>query len=123
MLTGNHLKRWIARKVAVVGIKIEGADVDPRELGPDVKLAAAAAVDERVNNINLLTARQSTGCVPARELIDDALAQRATHVMLDFTAEAVGVRYQIDGVWHDRSPHGPAERRRRAGRLQRTRRA
>ncbi len=24
--------------------------------------------------------------------------------MLDYTAEVVGVRYQIDGVWHDRAP-------------------
>ncbi len=57
----------------------------------------------RDNNVNLLTARQSAGFMPSRELIDDALRQRATHVMLDYTPQSVGVRYQVDGVWHDRS--------------------
>jgi type II secretory ATPase GspE/PulE/Tfp pilus assembly ATPase PilB-like protein len=103
VLTAKHIKRWIARKVSAVGIKIEGADIDPRDMGPDVKLSPRGG-DERANNVNLLTARQSPGWIPSRELIDDALAQRATHVMLDYTAEAVAVRYQIDGVWLDRAP-------------------
>ncbi len=103
VLSNKHTRRWMAQKAALIGIKMEGADIDPRDLGPDIKLTAAGG-DERQNNVNLLTARQSAGFLPARELLDDARSQRATDVMLDYTAEVVGVRYQIDGVWHDRAP-------------------
>jgi type II secretory ATPase GspE/PulE/Tfp pilus assembly ATPase PilB-like protein len=104
VLTPKHLRRWTAKKLGGIGIKIEGADVDPRDLGPDVKLSPMGGADERSNNANLLLARQSPGWMPARELLDDAAKQRATHVMLDYTAEAVAVRYQVDGVWLDRAP-------------------
>jgi type II secretory ATPase GspE/PulE/Tfp pilus assembly ATPase PilB-like protein len=104
VLTPKHLRRWTAKKLAVIGINIEGADIDPRDLGPDVKLTAMGGEDDRADNVNLLTARQSPGWMPARELLDDAAKQRSTHVMLDYTAEAVAVRYQVDGVWLDRAP-------------------
>jgi type II secretory ATPase GspE/PulE/Tfp pilus assembly ATPase PilB-like protein len=103
VLTARHMNRWFARKMNAVGIKMAGAEVDPREQGPNVEYTPMGAVSERDDNVNLLTARQSTGFYPSRELVDDALKQRASHVMLDYTPQAVGVRYQIDGVWHDRS--------------------
>ena len=104
IFSAKHTRRWFARKVSKIGIKMEGADVDPHELGPDIQLTALGAAGDRENNINLITARQSEGFLPARELLDDARQQRAADVMLDYTAESVGVRYQIDGVWHDRAP-------------------
>ncbi len=97
-------RQWIAQRLAVIGIKIEGADIDPRDMGPDVKLTPMGGADETADKVNLLTARQSPGWMPTRELIDDALRQRATHVMLDYTAEATAIRYQIDGAWLDRAP-------------------
>jgi len=102
VLTGKHLQRWFARKMKKVGINMAGGDDDPREKGPDVNYTAQGA-DDRDNSVNQLTARRSEGFMPSRELVDDALKQRATHVMLDYTPQTVGVRYQIDGVWHDRS--------------------
>jgi type II secretory ATPase GspE/PulE/Tfp pilus assembly ATPase PilB-like protein len=101
VFTGRHIKRVIARNLNKVGIKFAD-EVDPSELGPKIEYKAEGA-DDRQNSINLLTVRQSEAFIPSRELINDALRQRATHVMLDFTQTAVGVRYQIDGVWHDRS--------------------
>ncbi len=92
----------MARRVSLVGIKMAGADVDPNEQGPDVQFKALGGATDRDNSMNLITARQSPGFLPARELFDDAFHQRATHVMLDYTPETVGVRYQVDGVWHDR---------------------
>lgn len=103
VLSGRHLKRWFARKVAVIGIKMEGADDDYKEAGPEITLIGMGAASDRDNSINLLTAKQSAGYLPARQLLDDAMRERATHIMLDYTAEKVGVRYQIDGVWHDRT--------------------
>jgi type II secretory ATPase GspE/PulE/Tfp pilus assembly ATPase PilB-like protein len=103
IFSAKHTRRWIARKMNAIGIKMEGADIDPRDLGPDIKYTPMGAGNERDDNVNLLNARQSPGYMPSRELLDDALRQRATHVMLDYTPQAVGVRYQVDGVWHDRS--------------------
>ena len=102
VLTRKHIRRWMAQRVSVVGIKVGGAE-DPDALGPDVQFKARGAATERDDGVNLLAARQSPGFLPARELIDDILQQRATHAMLDYTPESVGVRYQVDGVWHDRT--------------------
>jgi len=104
VLNSRHTRRWMIKKVNALGIKMEGAEIDPRELGPEIQLKAMGGAMERDNSINLITARQSPGYLPARELIDDALRQRATHIMLDYAPESVGVRYQVDGVWHDRAP-------------------
>jgi len=37
-------------------------------------------------------------------LLADAITQRAERVMLEYTQDAVAVRYQIDGVWHNVTP-------------------
>jgi hypothetical protein len=37
-------------------------------------------------------------------LLADAIAQRADKVMLDYTADAVAVKYEIDGLWHNANP-------------------
>jgi type II secretory ATPase GspE/PulE/Tfp pilus assembly ATPase PilB-like protein len=103
VFTGKHIKRVIARKLNAIGIKVAGGDIDPRELGPAIEYKAEGGANEREDSINLITVRQSPAFMPSRELINDALVQRATHLMLDFTPQAVAVRYQIDGVWHDRS--------------------
>ena len=108
VMTQKHIRQWMLRRLSKMGIKLAGSEeLDSRDAGPNIQLTAIAAPTERDNNVNLLTARQSPGWTPARELLDETLVQRATHVMLDFTASAVGVRYQIDGVWHDRAPMEP----------------
>jgi len=104
VLTPKHIRRWIAKKVSAIGINMEGADDDPREMGPQIQLTPAGGATDRDNNVNLLTARQSPGWLLGRELLDEALLQRATHIMLDYSPTAVAVRYQVDGAWHDRSP-------------------
>jgi len=103
ILSAKHTRRWFARKMNSFGIKMAGADIDPRDAGPAIKLTPMGGATERDDKANLLSARQAPGWTPARELLDDAIKQRATHVMLDFTPTSVGLRYQIDGVWHDRS--------------------
>ncbi len=104
VLTPAHIRQWLGKRLSVIGIKLEGSDVDPRDMGPDVKLTPLGGADETADKVNLLTARQSPGWMPTRELLDDALRQRATHVMLDYSAEATNIRYQIDGAWLDRAP-------------------
>jgi len=104
VLTPRHLRRYMARKLSVIGINLEGADDVIKERGPDIQFSAQGAESDRDNNVNLLTARQSPGYVPARELVYDMLLQRATHAMLDFATASVGVRFQVDGVWAERPP-------------------
>ena len=104
ILSRKHFRRWVAQRLNAIGIKMAGAEIDPRDLGPDVKFTPLGGATERDNSANLLIARQSPGYLPARQLIDDAVIQRATHIMLDYSPETVGVRYQIDGIWQDRLP-------------------
>jgi type II secretory ATPase GspE/PulE/Tfp pilus assembly ATPase PilB-like protein len=103
VFTARHLRRVIARNLNAIGIKMAGAEIDPRDLGPQIQYKAQGAATDSENSINQIQARQHAAYMPSRELIDDALKQRATHVMLDYTPQSVGVRYQVDGVWHDRS--------------------
>jgi type II secretory ATPase GspE/PulE/Tfp pilus assembly ATPase PilB-like protein len=102
VFTGRHFKRVLARKLNGIGFNI-AEEVDPRELGPKIEYKAQGGATDRDDQVNLLTVRQSPAYMPSRQLLHDALQQRATHVMLDFTPQAVGIRYQIDGVWHDRT--------------------
>ena len=75
----------------------------PAQEGPPVKLAARGAPTPNENRANLVEARQSTGFVTVKEWIADAIDHRAERVVLDFTPTAVGVRYLVDGVWHNRT--------------------
>ncbi|MBW8885459.1 MAG: hypothetical protein JF612_11960 [Planctomycetia bacterium] len=56
------------------------------------------------NQHALIEARQSPGYVANKYLFSEAIAQRAERIMLEYTADAVAVRYQIDGVWINATP-------------------
>lgn len=102
VLTPAHLKRWLTG--LATGRKKKKQDtLSAHEAGPPVKITACGGTDTE-NQANLIIARQSPGFVLAKELIADALDRRATRVMLDFTKDAVGVRYDIDGIWHNVEP-------------------
>lgn len=107
VLTKRHLRAMAAGYLALIGIKIEAETKSADELGPPLQLKPRGAATERDDNVNLLTARQSPGFLPARELLWDALERRADSVMLDYNAQMVMVKYQIDGMWHN---HEPQER-------------
>lgn len=100
VFTGPHIRRWIARKVQMIGVKMRSDQLTPDDVGPPIKLAAKGGATERDDNINLLTARQSPGYLAARELLAQGLDNRADAIMLDYTQQSVSVRFQVDGVWH-----------------------
>jgi type II secretory ATPase GspE/PulE/Tfp pilus assembly ATPase PilB-like protein len=56
------------------------------------------------NQAALIEARQSPAYVAVKFLLADGLTQRSDKIMLDYTADAVGIRYQIDGIWHNAMP-------------------
>src|SRR5262245_6911845 len=74
------------------------------EMAPPITLIAKGGATPRDDQANLLTARQSPGFILVQRLLADALDRRSGMVLLDYTPQAVGVRYQIDGVWHNCPP-------------------
>ena len=49
----------------------------------------------------MISARQSPGFVPAKDIVADAIDRHGDKIMLDYAQDTVAVRYQIDGVWHE----------------------
>src|SRR3972149_4859515 len=99
VLTPEHIRYLVAINLNKLGMNISYEKPDPHESGPPVKVFAQGGADERVSNARLLAARQSPGLLTAREVLADALAFRATAIMLDFTQQAVGMNIMVDGVW------------------------
>lgn len=56
--------------------------------------------NEEVRAANLEAVLPSPGFPEAAILVADAITKRADTILLDFTRDAVSVRYQVDGVWH-----------------------
>lgn len=84
-----------------VGLKIEAERKAEYEKGPPVDLMAIAAAEERDNQANLLTARQSPGYIFTKELLAEMIARRSDRVLLDYTQQSVIARHHVDGVWHN----------------------
>ena len=100
VFTKKHLRYWFAKKLQKIGMNVATEEPGIDEIGPPVKLIARGGATERDDNVNLLTARQSPGYLHARELLYEAINNRAGGVMLDYTQQSVAVRFQVDGVWH-----------------------
>lgn len=84
-----------------VGLKIEAERKAEYEKGPPVDLMAIAAKEERDNQANLLTARQSPGYLFVKDLIAEMVARRSDRAVLDYTQQSVVTRHHVDGVWHN----------------------
>jgi len=100
VFTKKHIRRWTAGKLAAIGIKVQAEEKTLDEMGPAVTLVAKGGATERDDQVHLLTARQSPGFLVARELLAQAFGNRSEAILLDYTSTAVGVRFQIDGVWN-----------------------
>jgi type II secretory ATPase GspE/PulE/Tfp pilus assembly ATPase PilB-like protein len=102
VFTPGHIRFWLSERLKVIGIKI-AAEGGRRGKGPPVELKAQGK-DDRTNAGNLLLARQSLGYALVQGLVAETLSRRADTLLMDFTQASVGMRYQIDGVWHDAEP-------------------
>ncbi|MHB0956507.1 MAG: ATPase, T2SS/T4P/T4SS family [Pirellulaceae bacterium] len=104
VLTLAHLKSWLASlATGKKKRKKSGETLAAHEQGPPVQLTACGGTQSE-NQAHLIMARQSPGYLFVKELIADALARRASRVMLDYTKESVAVRYDVDGLWHAVEP-------------------
>jgi type II secretory ATPase GspE/PulE/Tfp pilus assembly ATPase PilB-like protein len=102
VFTPDHIKHWLA---GLGKKKPKQREVKHAwQLGPAVEIVAVGPL-QMENQQALIEARQSAvAYVSVKRLLADAIANRAEKVFLDFTANDVAVRYQIDGVQHAVTP-------------------
>lgn len=101
VFTPDWFRYEFAELVGKVGWKIEHERKAEYEKGAPVDLMAIAAPQERDNQANLITARQSPGYLLVKELIADMVEKRSDKCILDYTQQSVVARQHIDGVWHN----------------------
>lgn len=63
-----------------------------------------AGDDDEARNANLKMVKPSPGYFTVSVLIAEAIVKRSEVTVLDYTANQVTVRYQIDGLWHAGAP-------------------
>ena len=101
VLTGSWWRYVIAAAAGGVGIKMSSDRVADYEKGVQMDLDAMGGEDSTINNANLLSARNSPGYLLVKESIADMVDRRCERMMLDFTKQAVNIRHEIDGMWHN----------------------
>ncbi len=100
VMTPAHLRFLAAEMLNKMGIKVATEARAAHERGAKVDFQAIAD-DLQKAQANLITARQSPGFLTAKSMIANAVDHFAEKIMLDFAAEGVTTRFQVDGVWHD----------------------
>lgn len=101
VFTPDWFRYEVAHVANKVGIKMEGERKAEYEKGAPVDLMAIGAADERDNQANLITARQSPGYLLVKEMIADMIDRRSDRLILEYTQQAVVGKHHIDGVWHN----------------------
>jgi len=101
VLTGPWWRHVFAMVAGAVGIKMSSDRKADYEKGVDLELMAMGAEDANTDNANLLSARNSPGYLLVKEAVADMVSRRCERMMLDFTKQAVNVRHEIDGMWHN----------------------
>lgn len=102
VFTPDWFRYEIAHSLRKVGIKaFEAERKADYEKGAPVDLMAFGGKEERDNQANLITARQSPGYLLVKELVAEMVDRRSDRVILDYSQESVVSRQHVDGVWHN----------------------
>jgi type II secretory ATPase GspE/PulE/Tfp pilus assembly ATPase PilB-like protein len=101
VFTPDWFRYEIAHLGSKIGLKMEAERKPEYEKGAPVDLMAIGAKEERDNQANLISARQSPGYLLVKDLIADMVDHRSDRVILDYTQTSVTARQHIDGVWHN----------------------
>ena len=101
VLTGPWWRHAFASVAGKLGIQVDSERKAEYEKGADVELLAMGAEDANTDNANLLAARNSPGYLLVKDVIVEMVNRWCEKAMFDFTQQAVNVRYEIDGVWHN----------------------
>jgi type II secretory ATPase GspE/PulE/Tfp pilus assembly ATPase PilB-like protein len=101
VFTPDWVRYEFAQLGKKVGLKIEAERKADYEKGAPVDLMAIGAKEERDNQANLITARQSPGYLLVKEMIADMADKRSDRAILDYGQQSVVARHHVDGVWHN----------------------
>jgi len=101
VFTADWFRYEMAVMLSKVGVKMDTERKADYEKGAPVDLMAIDAPDERTNQANLITARQSPGYLLVKDLIAEMADRRSDRTVLDYTPQSVMSRQLIDGVWHN----------------------
>jgi type II secretory ATPase GspE/PulE/Tfp pilus assembly ATPase PilB-like protein len=101
VFTADWFRYEIATMLNKVGMKMEAERKADYEKGAPVDLMAINAADERTNQANLVTARQSPGYLLVKEMVAEMSDRRADRAMFDYSQQSVASRQLVDGVWHN----------------------
>ncbi len=99
VLTPEHLRYLYATASQRMGMKVDTKKKAAWEQGAAVELVARGGADKGADQAHLLLSRQSPGYVFVKDFIASMYDRRVDAAILDFTADAVEVREQIDGIW------------------------
>jgi general secretion pathway protein E len=103
VMTPRHIKSYLKRQLARVGIHLEGGERTPLAVGPSIRFIGKTKTG-RADNSRTRQVESSKGYMSAKELIYDAIIRRATDVHLEPKEEELGVRLRIDGVMYPTEP-------------------
>jgi type II secretory ATPase GspE/PulE/Tfp pilus assembly ATPase PilB-like protein len=101
VFTSDWFRYELATLLSKVGMKVDTERKADYEKGAPVDLLAIGSADERTNQANLITARQSPGYLLVKEMVAEMADRRADRTMLDYTQQTVLARQLVDGVWHN----------------------
>jgi type II secretory ATPase GspE/PulE/Tfp pilus assembly ATPase PilB-like protein len=101
VLTGSWWRHAFAMMLGKVGVKVRDERAAAYEKGAAVELIAMGAADPNNNNVNLLTARQSPGYLLVKDMVVEMTTRRSDRALLEYGPQAVVVKHEIDGVWHN----------------------
>lgn len=97
VFTADHVKFWFSNMGKKT--KDEREVLHTYELGAAVEFSATASEDKNKQQSFLIASRQSIGYVQAKEIVAGGIDRRAERLMLDYSAQSVSTRYEIDGLW------------------------
>lgn len=103
VLTPRHIKGWVIRMLAKVGIHIGGAAAVEATLGPPIQFVGKTKTGQR-DEARTRQVETSKGYMAARELVYDSILRRATDIHMEPKDEEMGVRVRIDGVMFPTEP-------------------
>ncbi|MEX2172359.1 MAG: ATPase, T2SS/T4P/T4SS family [Pirellulales bacterium] len=101
VFTPEWFRYELAALANKLGMKVSAERKADYEKGAPVDLTALGSPDDRDNQANLLTARQSPGYLLVKELVADMVDRHGDRVVLDYNAQSVAMQHRIDGVWHN----------------------
>ncbi len=100
VLTASWWRHIFAALLGKVGVKMSDDRQADYEKGAAVELFAMGAAGQNEDNANLLIARQSPGYLLVKDMVVEMLNRRSDRVVLEYGAQGVAVRHEIDGVLH-----------------------